>query len=258
MNFDKKSVWIILFLCGAEILLPFTPNYGQNNMKVFEKDTYQTALTPVEITFIGHGTLMLRFGEIVLHVDPVMAETDYSALPKADYILVTHHHSDHFDPVAIRKLVKSTTTIICTRACTEISEDLPQLTVLQNGESANPGDFTIEAVPAYNLVHRRADGGLFHPKGVGNGYVLTFANFRIYIAGDTEDIPEMSELSNIDIAFLPMNLPYTMTPQMVANAVTQFYPKIVYPYHYGTTDTKTLVNLLSSNTKSKVLIRAMP
>jgi L-ascorbate metabolism protein UlaG (beta-lactamase superfamily) len=115
----------------------------------------------------------------------------------------------------------------------------------------------IEAVPTYNLVHKRNTGEPFHPKGVGNGYVVTFWDKRVYVAGDTENIPEMKQLKNIDIAFLPMNLPYTMTPEMVADAAKSFSPKILYPYHTGETDTSKLVNLLKVSPGIEVRIRKM-
>jgi len=128
---------------------------------------------------------------------------------------------------------------------------------MKNGQTKETAELKIEAVPAYNLVHKRPDGQPFHPKGVGNGYVITFGQTRVYIAGDTENTPEMKALKKIDIAFLPMNLPYTMTPEMVADAVKAFKPKILYPYHYGETDTNTLVALLKDFKETEVRIRKM-
>ena len=128
---------------------------------------------------------------------------------------------------------------------------------MKNGQTKETAGLKIEAVPAYNLVHKRPDGQPFHPKGVGNGYVITFGQTRVYIAGDTENTPEMKALKKIDIAFLPMNLPYTMTPEMVADAVKAFKPKILYPYHYGETDTNTLVALLKDFKETEVRIRKM-
>ena len=115
---------------------------------------------------------------------------------------------------------------------------------MANGDVKTVAAMTIEAVPAYNLVHKRGSGEPFHPKGQGNGYVITFGDKRVYVAGDTENTPEMKALKDIDIAFLPMNLPYTMTPEMVADAAEAFKPKILYPYHFGKTDTGRLVALL--------------
>jgi L-ascorbate metabolism protein UlaG (beta-lactamase superfamily) len=129
--------------------------------------------------------------------------------------------------------------------------------VMKNGEVRRLQGLTIEAVPAYNLVHMRSPGVPFHPKGVGNGYIITFGEKRVYVAGDTENIPEMKKLKNIDVAFLPMNLPYTMTPEMVADAAKAFKPAILYPYHYGETDTSRLVELLQGVDEVEVRIRGM-
>jgi L-ascorbate metabolism protein UlaG (beta-lactamase superfamily) len=128
---------------------------------------------------------------------------------------------------------------------------------MKNGDARTIGGLKIEAVPAFNIVNKRPDGQPFHPKGIGNGYVITFGDKRVYVAGDTENIPEMKEIKNIDIAFLPMNLPYTMTPEMVAEAAKVFKPKILYPYHFGETDTSKLVNLLKDSKEIEVRVRKM-
>ena len=128
---------------------------------------------------------------------------------------------------------------------------------MRNGDVKTVDGLKIEAVPAYNLVHMRSKGVPFHIKGIGNGYVITFGNKRVYVAGDTENIPEMKNLKNIDIAFLPMNLPYTMTPEMVADAAIAFKPKILYPYHFGNTDTSRIVDLLKDHKEIEVRIKDM-
>jgi L-ascorbate metabolism protein UlaG (beta-lactamase superfamily) len=128
---------------------------------------------------------------------------------------------------------------------------------MKNGDRQTVMDIDIEAVPAYNLVHKRENGEFYHPKGEGNGYVLTFGDTRVYVAGDTENIPEMKALEDIDIAFLPMNLPYTMSPEMVVDAVSAFKPKVLYPYHYGDTDVSELIDLLKENVDTEVRIRKM-
>ena len=221
----------------------------------FEKDVIKTKAGDLEITFIGHGTLMFTFGGKVIHVDPVGQYADYSQLPKADLILITHEHRDHLDPQAVATLRKPGTQIVLNQAG---AAQLPGGVVLKNGEKKNVAGLRIEAVPAYNLVHKRDSGEPFHPKGRGNGYIITFGEKRVYVAGDTENIPEMKELKNIDIAFLPMNLPYTMTPEMVADAAKAIKPKVLYPYHYGQTDTSQLVNLLRGTKEIEVRIRKMP
>jgi L-ascorbate metabolism protein UlaG (beta-lactamase superfamily) len=128
---------------------------------------------------------------------------------------------------------------------------------MQNGDKQTVAGLQVEAIPAYNLVHKREDGQPFHPKGVGNGYILTFGDKRLYLAGDTENIPEMKALKKIDIAFLPMNLPYTMTPEMVADAAKSFRPAILYPYHFGATDVSRLVDLLEPEKGIEVRIRKL-
>jgi L-ascorbate metabolism protein UlaG (beta-lactamase superfamily) len=208
----------------------------------------------VEITFLGHGTLMMRYGKIVIHVDPWKQVADYSTLPKADLILVTHHHGDHLDTGAVGMIRTGSTTVVCTGMA---HAALPGSVVLANGDLRKIGEIGLESVPAYNLVHARPDGRPFHPKGEGNGYVLTIGGLRIYVAGDTEDTPEMRRLKAIDVAFLPMNLPYTMTPAMVAGAAKAFRPKILYPYHFGETNVEELVRLLEDVPDVEVRIRPM-
>lgn len=222
--------------------------------ETFEKDVIKTAAGDLEIFFIGHGTLMLKFGGRIIHVDPFSKLADYSKLPKADLLLITHEHQDHLDPAAIDQVRTKDTKVVLTEKC---AEKLSGGMVMKNGDAQTILGIKIEAVPAYNLVHKRENGQAFHPKGQGNGYVLTFGDKRVYIAGDTENTPEMKALKNIDIAFLPMNLPYTMTPEMVADAAQAFKPKVLYPYHYGETDTSRIVVLLKDNKGIEVRIRKM-
>lgn len=231
----------------------FGMNVRAENRK-FETDTIQTSAGELKITFIGHGTLMFSFGDKIIHVDPVSDFADYHQLPKADLIFVTHEHFDHLNPEVIEILRKPTTQVIMTAKC---ADQVPAGVIMKNGEVKSFDGIQVEATPAYNLVHKRPDGKPFHPPGVGNGYILTFGKTRVYIAGDTENIPEMKQLKQIDIAFLPMNLPYTMTPAMVADAARAFQPKILYPYHYGDTDVNQLVKLLKDQPKIEVRIRSM-
>ncbi|MBD3239212.1 MAG: MBL fold metallo-hydrolase [Chitinivibrionales bacterium] len=210
----------------------------------FQSDTVKTSAGDLVMTFIGHGTLMLRAGDVVIHVDPWTKFTDYRDMPKADIILVTHEHRDHLDADAITHLRTDGTEVLLTAACREA---LGAGTVMANGDSVELHGLRIDAVPAYNVKHTRGNGAPFHPRGEGNGYVITFGDTRVYIAGDTEDIPEMAALKDIDIAFLPMNLPYTMTPEMAAHAAKMCKARIVYPYHYGSTDPRELVELLAED-----------
>jgi L-ascorbate metabolism protein UlaG (beta-lactamase superfamily) len=223
-------------------------------LPTFQKDTITTSKGNLVVTFIGHGSLMLQFGGKTIHVDPFGSLTDYSELPDADVILITHHHPDHLDLNAIEKIRTGSTVVILTELC---AAKLPDGTVMKNGDRRTVGEFDVEAVPAYNVVHKREGGSVFHPKGEGNGYVLTIGKTRLYIAGDTENTPEMKALKNIDYAFLPMNLPYTMTPEMVADAVRGFKPKVLYPYHFGDTDTQKLIDLLKSEKDIVIRIRNM-
>jgi len=222
--------------------------------KKFETDRIKTSEGDLVITFIGHGSLMMSIADKVIHIDPVSNMADYGALPKADLLLVTHEHSDHLDLKAIDIVRTKRTACVVTDA---VTKQVKGCIVLKNGESKTVKGLKINAVPAYNIVHMRSPGIPFHPKGVGNGYVITFGDKRIYIAGDTENTPEMKNLKRIDIAFLPMNLPYTMTPEMVADAAKAFRPKILYPYHYGDTDTAKLVDLLKNEKDIEVRIRKM-
>ncbi len=220
----------------------------------FEEDIITTSKGDLKITFIGHGTLMFTFAGKVIHVDPYSRLTDYSHLPKADLILVTHEHGDHLDTKAVNIIRQEKADLILTEKCAEKVEGG---IIMKNGDVKTVQGFKIEAVPAYNIVHKRGSGVPYHPKGIGNGYVIAFADRRVYVAGDTENTPEMKALKNIDIAFLPMNLPYTMTPEMVADAAKAFKPKILYPYHYGDTDTSRIVELLKDVKEIEVRIRKM-
>lgn len=230
------------------------PVISQNNHEV---DRFSTSQGELAITFIGHGTLMFNWNGKVIHIDPVMREADYSSLPKADLILVTHEHSDHLDPDAIQKLQKGNTLVVLTKTCLDKLEDPPGLNthVMHNGDHFEYLGMEIDAIPAYNLKHKRPGGGYYHPKGVGNGYVIDFGGKRVLVAGDTENIPEIKALKDIDIAFLPMNLPYTMTPEMVADLAIAFKPTVLYPYHYGSTNTDELLRLMKDVQGVEVRIR---
>lgn len=220
----------------------------------FETDVVQTSAGDLGITFLGHGSLMFALGEKVIHIDPFSRVADYTTLPKADLILITHEHQDHLDIAALEAVRTDDTAIVLTELC---DQKIDGGTVMRNGDMSVVQGLTIEAIPAYNLIHARESGDPFHPCGHGNGYVLTIGETRVYIAGDSENTPEMLALSDIDIAFLPMNLPYTMTPEMVADAAYKMKPRILYPYHFGSTDTSLLVDLLRDQPATEVRIRNM-
>ncbi len=218
----------------------------------FTSDIFQTSEGDLKITFLGHGTLMFQFKGKIIHIDPVGRQADYSKLPKADLIFITHEHGDHLDAKVVAMIRKESTDLILTETC---SLQIKDGTIMGNGDSGTLQGIKVEAVPAYNIKNMRGPGAPFHPKGQGNGYILTFGNKRVYVAGDTENTPEMKALRGIDIAFLPMNLPYTMSPEMVADAALAFQPEILYPYHYGETDTSQLVKLLKDVEGVEVRIR---
>jgi len=224
---------------------------AQNN---FQTDVIKTSAGDLKIIFIGHASLIFEFNKRIIYVDPVSKYADYSKLPKADLILITHEHGDHLDSKAIELIKKDGTKLFCNEAS---FRTIVGGTVLKNGVETDFNGIKIAVVPAYNIVNKRENGEAFHPKGIGNGYVIIFGNMKVYIAGDTENIPEMKNLKNIDIAFLSMNLPYTMTPAMVADVVKMFNPKILYPYHTGNTDVNELVKLLKDKKDCEVRIRKM-
>jgi L-ascorbate metabolism protein UlaG (beta-lactamase superfamily) len=235
-------------------LFMFFSAYTLFSQDIYESDIITTSEGDLKIMFIGHGSLMFAFKNHIIHVDPYSKAADYKTLPPADIILITHEHSDHLDAKALAPVKKTATKMIMTQLC---FDKLKEGAVMKNGDTKTESGITIEAVPAYNIVNKRADGQAYHPKGSGNGYILTFGDKRIYIAGDTENVPEMKALKNIYCAFLPMNLPYTMTPEMTADAAKTLKPKILYPYHFGDTDTSKLVALLKSEKNIEVRIRKM-
>ena len=201
-------------------------------------EEFSTSAGTLQITPIQHASLLVKAGGKVLYVDP--AQGTYDGLPAADYILITDIHGDHMAPAVVEKLKKASTVIVAPKA---VAEKFPGALVMANGDTKMVGDFKIEAIPMYNMKPA-ADGQIYHEKGRGNGYILTYGGKRFYFAGDTEGTPEMRALKNIDVAFIPMNLPYTMTPQAAADAVRAFHPAVVYPYHYRGQDTKVFAKAL--------------
>jgi L-ascorbate metabolism protein UlaG (beta-lactamase superfamily) len=217
----------------------------------FEKETIETSMGPLVITLIGHGTLQMEWNQRVLQLDPWSKHVSYELLPKADIVLITHEHVDHLDKVAIEATRTERTAIIANQAVIRL---LGEGDSIRNGEHKEVYGIGIDAVPAYNYTEGHRN---FHPKGRDNGYILTFGDKRIYVAGDTEDIPEMDSIRNIDLAFLPVNQPYTMTPEQLANAVNMINPRIIIPYHTGTTDMLKVKEAVKPGPGTELRIRSM-
>ena len=201
-------------------------------------EEFATSQGAVQIVPIQHASLMLKAAGKVMYVDP--AQGSYDGLPQADYILITDIHGDHMAPAVVGKLKKASTVIVTPKAA---ADKFPGAIVMANGDTKTIGEFQVSAIPMYNLKPA-PDGQLYHEKGRGNGYIVAYGGKRFYFAGDTEGIPEMRALKNIDVAFIPMNLPYTMTPGDAADAVRAFHPAVVYPYHYRGQDTTVFAKAL--------------
>ena len=244
-NFNFMGKNYFTRILGASItIIIITMNTQAFTQNIPAVDKINTSAGIVEIHFIGHASLMFGVNDFVIYTDPVQSSGKFDALPKADLILVTHDHYDHLEVELINTLKKEKTQMLCNKTA---AAKVMWAKSMKPGDIQKINNITIEAVPAYNIVNERAPGQPFHPKGEGIGFILTIGDKRFYVAGDTENTPEMKALRNIDIAFLPMNLPYTMTPEMVADAALAFKPKILYPYHYGDTDTGKIVKLLKDS-----------
>jgi L-ascorbate metabolism protein UlaG (beta-lactamase superfamily) len=227
-----KSIVTIL-ACAA--MLSFASGAHAQMKMTRPVQTFDTSAGPVKITPVYHASLEIEAGGKVIIVDPAKPAM-FMGLPQADLILITDIHGDHLDADMIKAESKAGTEIIAPAA---VAKTVTAAKVIGNGEKTTWGAWTIEAIPMYNTTASRgpAPGKLFHDKGRGNGYVLTYGGKRFYFSGDTEGIPEMRALKNIDVAFVCMNLPYTMTPEEAADAVKAFHPKVAIPYHYKGQDT---------------------
>lgn len=219
--------------------------------QTIESDVFDTGNGKLTMYFIKHGTLMFNYNGYIIHIDPVGRYTDYSKQPKADMILITHEHGDHLDLDAIALIKKPGTKLVVNSS---VYDALKEGTMMKNGDEITVDGIKITAFPAYNTTEGRTQ---YHPQGRGNGYILQLGNKRVYIAADTEDIPEMATLKDINIAFLPVNQPYTMTPEQAAHAAKMFKPAVLYPYHYGDTDIQELSILLKDEKGIDVRIRQL-
>jgi L-ascorbate metabolism protein UlaG (beta-lactamase superfamily) len=233
----------ILVTMRIFFLLMFCASIGLMAQVQRPVEEFSTSAGPVKITPIRHASMMIQAGGKVIQVDP-WSQGNYDGVPQADLILVTDIHADHLDKPLIEKLSKGGTVVIAPEA---VAKTITQAKALRNGESTTWDAWKIDAVPMYNLTRGPSEGKFYHDKGRGNGYVLTYGGTRFYIAGDTEGTPEMRALKNIDVAFVPMNLPYTMTPEEAADAVRAFHPKVVYPYHYRGSNIKDFARQLNGS-----------
>lgn len=196
----------------------------------------------VEVIPIHHGSLILKWQEKVVYIDP-WSRGDYTGQPPADLILITDIHGDHLDPEQVSRIRKDETIIVAPAA---VQKSVPEAIALSNGETIRPLGIQVEGVAMYNLKRGPEAGKLYHTRGRGNGYILTFGKERVYVSGDTECIPEMKALKDIDLAFVCMNLPYTMTPEEAAECVNSFRPKAVYPYHHRGSDVKVFERMVTA------------
>jgi L-ascorbate metabolism protein UlaG (beta-lactamase superfamily) len=239
---------------GLAVLLPVMGPLAGSADGVPTSDSIATEDGALKIFPINHATLVLQWKDRTLYVDPVGGAKAFQGLSKPDLILVTDIHGDHFSKETLGELAGPSTKLVCPAAVAErLTPDLRQSTsVLTNGQTGELLGVKIEAVPMYNLT---ADRLKFHNKGRGNGYVVTLGAKRIYLSGDTEDIPEMLALKNIDVAFVCMNLPYTMTVEQAARAVRTFKPHVVYPYHYRGSDLNKFKELVGTDAGVEVRLR---
>jgi len=227
-------------------------SFAAADAKQFETDTIKTSEGRLQISFLGHASLRMDFHGRHIYIDPCAEVADFSEMPKADIILFTHDHSDHFDLNALNELRGENTLVVLPEVCaSKYGEGI----IMKNEDVKIILGLKIEGVPAYNVVNKRVSGFPYHLKGIGNGYIITFGDKRVYVAGDTEKIPEMNELSDIDVAFLPVALPDTMTVEMAVDAVKAIKPRIFYPYRYGSTDVSLLQELLKDQSETDIRIR---
>lgn len=211
---------------GAITFLPYAAHAASHT-----GDMFATSGGDITVHPVSHASFVMETPKGTIYCDPVGDAAAYSGFPAPDLILVTHEHGDHYNAGVLAALVGPDTKIIVNPAVLGmLPDDLKaRASAIGNGEATDFNGLEVAAIPAYNITEGRTN---FHPEGRDNGYVLSFDGFRVYISGDTEDIPEMRALEGIDLAFLCMNLPFTMDVEAAASAVADFKPAYVYPYHY--------------------------
>lgn len=244
-----KYSCILLLIAGSLAFGAAAPNH--------QVDVVETSKGPLKITPLFHGSVMLEFDGKIIHIDP-WSQADYTGIPKADLIVITHTHADHMDSALLKTLRKESTILVGPPAVTDtLNGTVGDTDALSNGEKKAFFGIEIEGVPMYNLKLGSGPGKPFHHKGIGNGYILTFGNTRVYFSGDTECVPEMKALKNISVAFVAMNPPRTMPPSEAAACVAEFRPKIVYPYHYRGQNTQEFADALKSTPGVEVRLRKL-
>lgn len=227
---DRRSFLATSAALGGATILPFGA-FAAAHSSPF---TFETDGGPIMVHPVSHASFVMEVPGMVIYVDPVGEPALYADKPDADLILITHHHGDHFDMATLRGIAKPATVFVVNQVVYDgLEEFQTRAEVMNNGDVTLAGEFDLFAIPAYNLTEDRLQ---YHPEGRDNGYILDIFGTRVYIAGDTEDTLEMRALQDIDIAFLPMNLPYTMDIEAAADAVSAFQPTYVFPYHYGDSD----------------------
>lgn len=247
----RKFLRTSAIVAGGITFVPFQAFADGHSMHEFK-----TASGTIKVHPVNHASIVLETPNGVIYVDTVGDAAQYKDFPKPDLVLITHEHGDHYNAETLSVLKDSGTPLLTNPAVYDKLPDNIKADASQigNGESTELLGIKIDAIPAYNITEERKN---FHPKGRDNGYVLTFDGFRIYISGDTEDIPEMRALENIDLAFVCMNLPFTMDANAAASAVAEFKPKVVYPYHYrgrdgGTQDPAEFAKLVGDAAEVKM------
>lgn len=236
---------------GAVTILPYAAFAAAHGA-----DSFETPAGPITITPVSHASFVAQTPVGVIYVDPVGGADKYTDLPAPDLVLITHEHGDHYNQETLDAIVAEGTQIIANPAVFAMLPETmqAQASAVENGGAALFNDLSIDAIPAYNITEERKN---FHPQGRDNGYVLNFEGFRMYVSGDTEDTPEMRALENIDLAFVCMNLPFTMDANAAASAVAEFKPTYVYPYHYrgrdnGTQDPAEFAKMIGTETEVKL------
>lgn len=215
----------------------------------YETDVFPTVAGDIVVTFLGHGSYGIRFGGLVTYIDPWSEQADYAALPKADIVFITHDHMDHLDQAALTPVVTDATDIVLPTRSDGKYTGNGQRHVIGYGDSLTVRGIRVDVVPAYNLTYLMDPNSTHrvHPKGICNGYIVTWGGKRLWMAGETEFVPELAELTNIDIAFVAADGVYNMTAGMAADMVRAVNPKVYYPIHYSDLDPKGIARLLEGS-----------